>query len=267
MPSPASKFIIDAKRDWVHWIGDSLVEWMGNTPPGGGIAGPLMWQIHGAQAAANAPANGYPQSPLDTAQNYLMPFTQSGAAGTGIHYILETSTGLNDNIGPRVIAPLKAGGIGRSGRAKLIWQCSVNDGGALSGPATYDAWFPSIYSQIIAAFGSNLDVLMLPVLFSGDENWNAAGAGAWAGLAGETNDLINGSNAHYKIIAGNVNWWWADWRGLTLADTNSMLYQESLVNSGHLSTNVVTLDGIHPKTGPGQRLAIQCLNNFLDIRY
>src|SRR5882672_1712866 len=120
MPSPANPFVIDTKRDAVHWIGDSLVEYLGNVPPGGGIAGPAIWEIHGQQAANFAPATppGYPSAPpYDSLQSYLMPFTQSGAAGTGIQNI-------SDNLDLRVIVPMKANMAGRSGRAKLIFEAS-----------------------------------------------------------------------------------------------------------------------------------------------
>ncbi len=260
MSSPANPFVIDTKRDWVHWIGDSLVEYLGNTPPGGGIAGPLMWQIHGQQAINYAPAipPGYPAvPPTDSTQSYLMPFTQNGASGTGIKNI-------SDNLTTRVITPLTNGGMGRSGRAKLILEASVNDGGVSSGPGTWDTYFPGIMSNLRAAFGTNLDVLILPVLFSGDENWTAAAGGSWAGA---TNISFDGANAHYQTLAGTYGCWWIDWRGLTLSDVNSVLYQESLVNTGHASTDVFTVDGVHPKCTFGEKVAITALNNFLDIRY
>ena len=257
MSSPANPFPIHAQADWLHWIGDSLVEWVGNIPTGGGTAGPLYWQIHGQQAANLSLPGGYPAAPpYDSTQSYLMPFTQDGKAGTGIQNV-------SDNLTARVITPLTVGGLGRSGRAKLIWQCSVNDGGVLSGPALYDAYFPGIMTRLRDAFGSNLDVLMLPVLFSGDENWDA-GTGGWAGA---TNDSFNQANAHYQTLAGNFGCWWIDWRGLNISDVNSILYQESIFNTGHASTGILTLDGVHPIETSTAKLATQGLNANLSIVY
>jgi hypothetical protein len=254
MPSPSLPFPIYAYRDSLHWVGDSLVEFFGNNPPGG-IPAPLMWQIHGQQAAnyyANNPYKGG-SPPYDKTQSYLMPFTTNGKSGTGI-------VDLATNVQSRVIDPLNAGFVGRMGRPILVHEFSVNDGGNMN-LGQWNADGGSTYFDAIEAGVHNVLILCLSIPFSNTEQWNV-GAGTWNA------DTIDASNAFYQTYAASRGYYFYDWRGAHITDPNTALNLESTLNpTGAVSSGIVTYDGTHPIASAGETLMINCLLPNLDIHY
>lgn len=241
-------------------MGDSLTQWLGNTPFGGGLFGPLGRFIRGQQAANYFAGNAYRggSPPYDLLRTYLMPWSQDGKSGTGI-------ADLAANVQTRVINPLLAGGAGRSGHPILIHQCSINDGSNMS-QGTWDAAGGSAYFTALKNAVGSLRILMLPVPFAGRETWD--GVNTWtAADAG-----INASNVFYASVAAAQGAWWYDWRGQLITDANTALNAESIANPGGTwSANQAgsfTYDGTHPIDTSGEEMLCNCLiNGALSISY
>lgn len=272
MASAALPFVIDTTKDWCRIVGDSKVEWMGNSPPQGWIF-PLRAEIHSEQARRAAPAGGYHSRAIAYEPPDLMPFTQDGKSATGIHDLFV-------NVQTRVIGPLEAGGLGRSGRPRLIHCFSVNDGGNMN-LANWNAAGGSAYFNALFTAGIlPTDILGIPVDFGG------------VGTGGETFDVATGgrpaarvflqaSNDFYESFMASIGCYYFDWFGSNISEPNTILAKIAAVSpTGGALSGLYTFDGNHVVAEPnpggsvqaalynGQRMECDIVRDgALEIRY
>lgn len=260
MPSPALPFVIDTRVDWVQIDGDSKVEWLGNDPPQGFIH-PLRAEIHNEQAKRAAPAGGYRRgkSVIYTPPR-LMPFTQNGKSGTGIADFVTTDAGI-PRYQPRVLAPLAAGGVGRSGRPRYIHCFTINDGGNMNLGNWNAAGGTAFFDALLAAGIQATDILGIGVDFgpsSGGETFNVATGGAPAARAS-----LQASNDFYRDFMASRGCYYFDWFGTNISQPNRILAKLAAVSpGGGAASGLYTIDGNHVSAEPNPGGAVQaCLYN------